>query len=96
MKIDEEYVEYLEKSGQLMTSDEVSEYLQLHPCTLSAWRQKDYGPKAVYIGVNRDHVRYRMEDIQAYLNDPAADGIRKASRARINKKLGKKEFRKKK
>lgn len=68
---------------QLMTIDEVAEYMQVPVKTLYDWRHRSVGPSGMRIG---RHVRYRRRDVDAWLEtrrDPvpplAGDHRRKAS-----------------
>ena len=61
MEFDQDYVNYLKDTGELLTSVQVAEYLKIHPSTLSKWRCRKTGP--VYIVVGSRAIRYRMKDI---------------------------------
>lgn len=50
----------------LGTPEEVAAYLQKPVRTLEQWRYRGVGPRFVKVG--RD-VRYRWEDVDAYLNE---------------------------
>ena len=50
--------------GELLTPRQVAEWLQLHPVTLSRWRQDTNGPQWIIVG---DQVRYRRSDVDAWL-----------------------------
>lgn len=50
----------------LLTSEEVSEMLSISPRTLEGWRTSGEGPK--YIRIGGRAVRYRLEDIQAWVD----------------------------
>ena len=49
----------------LMTTADVAAILQLSHRTLEEWRQLKKGPKWRYVGAT---VRYRMNDVQEYIN----------------------------
>ncbi|MDZ5441758.1 helix-turn-helix domain-containing protein [Micromonospora sp. 4G57] len=51
----------------LATPEEVAEYMRKPVRTLEQWRYRGKGPRFVKVG--RD-VRYRWEDVDAYLNRP--------------------------
>ena len=57
-------------SNDLMTSAEVARLLRIHPVTLSIWRSDDRGPAFIRMG---NRVRYRPEEVEAYLNDRRSD-----------------------
>lgn len=52
----------------LMTPQEVADFLALPVLTLQTWRAKRTGPRAYRVG---RHVRYRREDVQAWLERQA-------------------------
>jgi excisionase family DNA binding protein len=56
---------------RLATSSEVAGYLQLPVKTLYTWRYKRVGPRAHRVG---RHLRYRWEDVEAWLALTAATG----------------------
>ncbi|GAA2448470.1 helix-turn-helix domain-containing protein [Streptomyces macrosporus] len=58
---------------RLLTSDEVAEILGVDRRTVPQWRYRGYGPDWVKIGT---HVRYRPQDVEAYI----AAHVRKPSR----------------
>lgn len=55
---------------QLLTQKEVAALLCLHPTTLKVWIHKGKGPKYSRIG---GAIRYRPEDIQAFINEGLID-----------------------
>jgi excisionase family DNA binding protein len=54
---------------RLATPSEVASYLQVPVKTLYTWRYKRVGPRAHRVG---RHLRYRWEDVEAWLASPAA------------------------
>ena len=52
---------------QLLTTQQVAEWLQISPSWLEIGRTKGYGPKYVKLGAKR--VRYRVGDTKQYLRD---------------------------
>lgn len=50
---------------QLMTPQELAEYLQINPDTLRQWARRDKGPAYIMVEGAR---RYRPSDVQAYLD----------------------------
>ena len=54
----------------LMTTDELSEFLQIPRATIYRWRQQGTGPKAVVVG---KHLRWRRSDVDAWLDRQADD-----------------------
>ena len=57
-------------TDRLMTTSEVAEYLAVPVTTLYRWRQTGEGPRALRIG---KHLRYRVEDLHAWLDRQADD-----------------------
>jgi excisionase family DNA binding protein len=56
---------------RLATPIEVAAYLQVPVKTLYAWRYEGKGPRAHRVG---RHLRYRWEDVEAWLASTAASG----------------------
>ena len=56
---------------RLATPIEVAAYLQVPVKTLYAWRYEGKGPRAHRVG---RHLRYRWEDVEAWLASAAASG----------------------
>jgi len=52
----------------LMTINDLSDYLGIPVNTLYQWRSKHYGPRGVRMG---RYVRYRPKDVEAWLDDQA-------------------------
>lgn len=55
-----------ESNDQLLTPAELAEYLALPISTIYRWNYHDKGPRRCKIG---KHVRYRMTDVQRWLDD---------------------------
>jgi excisionase family DNA binding protein len=55
---------------QLLTLDDVSQYLGIPKSTLYCWRVDGRGPKALKVG---KYLRYRHADVEAWL-DGQVDG----------------------
>lgn len=53
----------------LLSAEELAEYLQIPIDTLYAWRYKHYGPPGMRVG---RHLRYRFRDIEAWLDGQAS------------------------
>ena len=53
-------------NSNLLTTEEAAEYLQIKPNTLEVWRSQDPG-KVPFVKVGRN-VRYRLEDLQAFIS----------------------------
>lgn len=53
------------KAEQLMTADQVAEYLQVSTKTMDDWRRKKHGPRWIKVGGS---IRYRVRDVDAYLD----------------------------
>lgn len=51
--------------SDLMTVDEVAEYLQIPVQTLYQWRHQGKGPRAAKIG---RYLRYRRAEVEAWVN----------------------------
>jgi excisionase family DNA binding protein len=58
----------------LMTPQEVAAFLGLPIATLQAWRAKRSGPRGYRVG---KHVRYRREDVEAWLEEHADSELRR-------------------
>jgi predicted DNA-binding transcriptional regulator AlpA len=58
------FVEEVQQSACLLTTEEVSRFLRVHQVTLRRWRSTDCGPRFVRI---HGLVRYRKEDIETYI-----------------------------
>ncbi len=59
-------------ADQLLTTDQVAQYLQVPVATLHQWRYRGEGPKAAKVG---RHLRWRRADVDAWLeqqSQPAA------------------------
>jgi excisionase family DNA binding protein len=74
------------KTSPYLTIEKAAELLTLHPKTLMKWRHQRRGPKYLKFG-GRGRVRYRREDIDAFIAasviDPAAAAVtRNRSRRR--------------
>lgn len=52
-----------------MTVEEMSAYLRIPVKTAYNWRSMNKGPKGIKVG---RHVRYRYEDVEAWLNAQGA------------------------
>lgn len=50
---------------ELMTSTELADYLKVPLGTLHQWRSRGEGPPGFRVG---RHVRYRVDDVQAWLS----------------------------
>lgn len=69
--------EVLEEGG-LLTTAEVARFFRVSPWTLRDWRKtaQRRGPK--YVKIERHRVRYRLADLQAYLEEETVQpGARK-------------------
>jgi excisionase family DNA binding protein len=56
-------------SSKLLTIDDLSDHLGVPKNTLYQWRTKGYGPTGRRIG---KHVRYRPEDVDAWVEQQGA------------------------
>jgi excisionase family DNA binding protein len=54
----------------VLTPDEVADFLKIPKSTLYSWRHRSSGPSAMRVG---RHLRYRMRDVEAYLDGLARD-----------------------
>lgn len=59
-------------TARLLSIDDLAEMLQISPQTIYRWRYLGTGPVGVRIG---KHVRYRVQDVEAWL-DERADAAR--------------------
>jgi excisionase family DNA binding protein len=58
-------------SDELLTIEQLAEYLQIPVRTIHDWRhRRGGGPRAVKVG---RHLRYRMSDVQAWLESKASE-----------------------
>lgn len=55
-----------EKNMELLTEKETSEFLKVKSATLRTWRTRGQGP--VFIKIGRS-VRYRMQDLEAWITE---------------------------
>lgn len=62
-------------TSSLLSPRELSRYLGIPEGTLSQWRAKGTGPKRIRLG---RHVRYRMSDVEAFLDQQAQGGCNAA------------------
>lgn len=56
--------------NRLLRTEEVAELLSLKKNTLEIWRHEGKGP--AFVRINGRSIRYRAEDVQAYLNGSVA------------------------
>jgi len=56
--------------SQLLTPQQLAEYLQKPPKTLAEWRSRGVGPK--YLKPGGHDVRYRLSDVEAWLDEQGA------------------------
>jgi excisionase family DNA binding protein len=68
---DDEAGESTSQVRRLATPIEVAAYLQVPVKTVYAWRYEGKGPRAHRVG---RHLRYRWEDVEAWLASAAASG----------------------
>ena len=66
-------------ASALLTTVEVADYLKMRPRTLDNWRSLGTGPEFVKVGAL---VRYRVEDIEAYLDRRTRTPVDQAAHAR--------------
>jgi excisionase family DNA binding protein len=59
--------------SRLLRADEVAEFLGVPLKTLYQWRYKGVGPAGVRVG---RHLRYRVVDVEAWVEGRAAEGRR--------------------
>jgi excisionase family DNA binding protein len=59
---------------RLLTTEEVAEWLQMPADTVRQWRADRTGPRGYKLG---RHVRYRREDVEAWLEQRAGVGPRR-------------------
>lgn len=57
----------IKQSSNLLTTEEAAEYLKLKPNTLERWRTQ-YPDRLPFVKIGRT-VKYRLEDLQAYVSD---------------------------
>lgn len=56
--------------GQLLLPEELGDFLQVSPKTLSNWRSLRIGP--AFVRLQGTLIRYRAEDVQTWLDEQAA------------------------
>jgi excisionase family DNA binding protein len=69
MKTDDDHLD--DEIGDLLTLHEVAEMLRVADATLRYWRHCKTGPNSYKIG---RHVRYRRQDVHAWLRGQRSDG----------------------
>lgn len=52
--------------GDLLSPEELADYLKVPLATIYSWRSRGVGPLALKIG---RHVRYRVDDVQEWLDE---------------------------
>ena len=57
----------MKQSSNLLTTEEAAEYLKLKPNTLERWRTQ-YPDRLPFVKIGRT-VKYRLEDLQAYVSN---------------------------
>lgn len=60
----------MEDDNQLLTVEELAEFLDLPVRTLHAWRYRGEGPEGFRVG---KHVRYRWSDADPWIRDRVRD-----------------------
>ena len=61
---------------RLLSPDDVAAFLGVPVTTLYQWRYKGVGPRGLRIG---RHLRYRQDEVDAWLRTLAADNARRQS-----------------
>lgn len=59
-------------AAQLLTLDQLADYLQVPARTVYAWNTKGVGPKRIRVG---REVRYRASDVEAWLKQQEVDEL---------------------
>ena len=57
----------VKQKSNLLTTEEAAEYLKLKPNTLERWRSQ-FPNRLPFVKIGRT-VKYRLEDLQAYISD---------------------------
>lgn len=60
----------------LASTEEVSAFMQIPVTTLHQWRHKGVGPRSAKVG---RWIRYRWEDVEAWLAEQSRDGSREVA-----------------
>lgn len=55
-----------DQSSELLTVDELADYLKVPKGTVYAWRARQYGPPATKLG---KQLRYQWADVQRWLDE---------------------------
>jgi len=71
--------------SRLLTVEELADLLQVPPKTIYAWRYKGVGPPAVPVG---KYLRFRVEDVAAWLDTRSDPGQSDARRGALRPRLG--------
>lgn len=58
---------------QLLTAQQVSDYLQVPLPTLYQWRYRGIGPRAARVG---RYLRYRLRDVDRWMDERVTEGTR--------------------
>lgn len=64
------------ETPELLTVAQFAELLSVHPATLATWRYEGRGPRFIKVG---RHVRYRLADINTWLDEQARSSTRPQS-----------------
>jgi predicted site-specific integrase-resolvase len=52
---------------RLLSAKDAAQFLDVHPVTLGVWRHEGRGP--TYIKVSPQNVRYRLSDLEQFLEE---------------------------
>lgn len=67
----QKFVDASTSASRLITEPELAQELGLHPNTPAMWRREDIRPRPRHLQIGRA-IRYRREDVDAYLAGCAA------------------------
>ena len=57
-----------ERTGRLLTVEDLAELVGVPPRTVYTWRQEKTGPRGIRVG---KHLRFRLADVEAWLEKRA-------------------------
>jgi len=68
--------------GELLTTAEAAAYMRISPYALHYWRSRGPFPGPRYLKVHAHAVRYRLSDLEAYLESRLVDPAHETHRTK--------------